>query len=67
MHPRRANISLQGLDRCVLTVGAISDPAPLPKETSIGAISPNVDLHGRKKHSGEADQLTSASGGSKHA
>ena len=33
-------------------------------EPSIDAISPVVELHGQKKHSGEADQLTLASGGS---
>ena len=26
MHPQRANIPLQGLDRCALAVGAISGP-----------------------------------------
>ena len=35
-------------------------------EPSIAAISPVIDLHGQKKHSGEADQLTLASGGSEH-
>ena len=66
MHPQKANITLQGLDRCALTVGAIS--GPLAKlEPSFGAISPVVDLHGREKHSGKADQLISASGGSEHA
>ena len=34
---------------------------------SIDTISPIVDLHGQKKHSGEANQLTLASGGSEHA
>ena len=36
-------------------------------EASFGAISPIVDLHGWKKHSGKADQLTLVSGGSEHA
>ena len=36
-------------------------------EPSIGTTSPIMDLHGRKKHSGEADQLTLPSGGSEHA
>ena len=66
MHPQRANIPLQGLDRRVLTVRGISGP-----HCQIAAlhwcISPVVDLHGRKKHSGEADQLTLTSGGSEHA
>ena len=26
MHPQKANIQLQGVDRCVLTVGVISGP-----------------------------------------
>ena len=48
MHPQRANNSLQGLDRCALTVGAIS--GPLAKlEPSFSAISPAMDLHGLKK------------------
>ena len=34
MHPQRANISLQGLDRRVLTVGAISGP-----HSQIGALT----------------------------
>ena len=69
MHPQRANIPLQGLDRCALTVGAISGPHSQP-----GALlwrhftSPaGVDLHGRKKAFREADQSTLASGGSEHA
>ena len=45
MHPQRANIPLQDLDRHALTVGAIS--ANL--EPSFGAISPVVNLHGRQK------------------
>ena len=41
---------------------------PIAKlEPSIDAISPVMDLHGQKKHSGEADQLILASGGSEHA
>ena len=71
MHPQRANIPLQGLDRHALTVGAISGPhcghGQLALEPSFGAISSVVDLHGRQKHSGKADQLTLASGGSEQA
>ena len=52
MRPQRANIPLQGLDRRTLTVGPTTNLEP-----SFGAISPVVDLHGRKKHSGKADQL----------
>ena len=48
MHPQRANIPLQGLDRRALTVGAISGPIA-NLEPSFGAISPVVDLHGRQK------------------
>ena len=35
-------------------------------EPSFGVISPVMDLHGWKKHSGKAEQSTLASGGSKH-
>ena len=53
MHPQRANIPLQGLDRRALTVGAISGPhrghGQLALEPSFGAISSVVDLHGRQK------------------
>ena len=48
MHPQRANIPLQGLDRRALTVGAISGPHS-QLVPSVGAISPVVDLHGRQK------------------
>ena len=54
------------VDRRVLTVRAILAPY-CQIGPSFGAISPAMDLHGRKKHSGEADQLTLASGGSEHA
>ena len=66
MHLQKANIPLQGLDRCVLTV----DPYQVPTaklEPSIGTISPVMDLHGWERHSGEADQLTLANGGSEYA
>ena len=48
MYPQRTNIPLQGLDRCALTVGAISGPHS-QIEASIGTISPVVDLHGWQK------------------
>ena len=35
-------------------------------ELSNDTISPVVDLHGQKMHSGKVDQLTLASGGSEH-
>ena len=62
MHPQWA----QGLDRRALTVRAISGPTA-KLEPSIGAISPVVDLHDQKKHSGKADHSTLPSGGSEHA
>ena len=48
MYPQRANIPLQGLDRCALTVGAISG---LHSQIGalFGAISPVVDLHGQQQ------------------
>ena len=71
MHSQRANIPLQGLDRCALTVGAISGP-----HSQLGALlwsPPLVPFHQLwiymvgKKHLGKADQLTLASGGSEHS
>ena len=66
MHPKRANILLQGLDRHELTVGAISGP-----HSKIGALLwCHCICHGftcSAKHSGKADQSTLASGGSEHA
>ena len=44
MHPQRANIPLQGLDRRAYTVGGI-----LGLHSRPGAISPVVDLHGRQE------------------
>ena len=69
MHPQRANIPLQGLDRHALTVGAISDP-----HSQLGALLWHhftsrgfiyVYMVG-KKYSGKADRLTLASEGSEH-
>ena len=48
MHPQKANIPLQGLDRRALTVGVISGPHN-QLGPSFGAISPVVDLHDRQK------------------
>ena len=64
MHPQRANIALQGLDRRALTVGAISGPHSQPeallwRQSWIYVVG--------KKHSGKADQSTLATGGSEHA
>ena len=46
MHPQRANIPLQGLNRCMLTVGATSVP-----HYQIGALNwyHIMVLHGQKK------------------
>ena len=62
MHPQRA--TARPRQRCA-TVGAISGPH-CQIGALHGAISPVMDIHGWKKHSGEADQLTLASGGSEH-
>ena len=65
MYPQRANILLQGLDRRVLTVGAISGP-----HCQIGVLYwyhfTSHEFTWSEKCSGEADQLTLASGGSEH-
>ena len=66
MYSPRANFPLQSLDRRSLTVGAILG-LHSKLEPSFGAISPVMDLHGRQKHSGKADQSTLASGGSELA
>ena len=65
MLPQRANIALQCLDRCVLTVGAISGP-----DCQIGALNwyhfTSCGFTSSEKHPGEADQLILASEGSEH-
>lgn len=63
MYPQRSNISLQGLNRCALTVGA---------HCRIGALqwsnSPAVKIYiVSKKHSVKPDQLTLANGVSEPA
>ena len=63
MHTQKGNIPPQGLE---MIVGAISGPTA-KLDASFGAISPTVDIHGCKKHSGKADQLTLASGSGEHA
>ena len=69
MYPQWANIPLQGLDRCALTVDTISGPRC---QTGRIRSHPLVSFHPlwiymvSKKHSGKADQLTLASGGSEH-
>ena len=67
MHPQYTNIPLPGLDRCALTVGAMSGPTAKLK-ASFGAISTQSWIYMvKKKHSGKAEQLTLASGGSENA
>ena len=67
MHSQMANIPLQHLGRHALTVGAISGP-----HTKTGGLlwhhlaSRGFTYMAGKKHSGKADQLTLASGGSEH-
>ena len=67
MRPQGANLSLQGLDRGVLIVGAISDShcqnwsPPLVPFHYRGLTCPEKAL------SGEADQLILGSGGSEYA
>ena len=67
MHPQKANIPLQDLDKRVLTVGVISGPTlpnwspPLASFHELWIYMVGI------KHSGEADQLTLTSGGSEHA
>ena len=66
MYPQKASNPIQGLDRCALTMGAISGPhcqIRAPFDTILLV----MDLHVGKKHSGKADQSTLASGGSEHA
>ena len=67
MHPQRANIPLQGIDRCALAVGAISGPQA-KFEVSFSAISPVVGFTWSARSTlVKADQLTLASGDSEHA
>ena len=66
LYVQSANIPLQGLDRCVLTVGALSD-IPAKLEPSTGTISPVVSLPGLQTALWKTDQLTLASEGSEHA
>ena len=69
MQSQKVNIP-QGLDRCALTVGAISGTHSQVGAllrcyfTSLGFI---ITWSAKLKHSGKADQSTLASGGSEHA
>ena len=67
MHPQRANIPLQGLDRCALTVGAISGPHQPNWSPRLAQSHQSWIYKVGKKHSGKADQSILASGGSEHA
>ena len=66
MYPQRANIP-QGLDRFVLWQWEPYQVPTVKLKPSIDTISPVVVYMVEKKHSGKADQLTLASGGSEHA
>ena len=66
LYVQRANIPLQGLDRCVLTVGALSG-TPAKLEPSTGTISPVVSLPSLQTALWKTDQLTLASEGIEHA
>ena len=49
VYSQRVNIQLQGLDRCVLTVGEVSVPHCQNLYPSIGIISLDMNLHSRQK------------------
>ena len=59
MHPQKANFPLQGLDRHVLKVGAISGSYFSPPLASF--YQSWIYMVG-EKHSGEADKLTLTTG-----
>ena len=75
MYPQRAIIPLQGLDRCALTVGAISGPTAKLEASLVTFHQLWIYMVGKKysekadqlTFSGKADQLILASGGSEHA
>ena len=62
MHPQRANIPLQGLDRRALTVGAISGP-----HSQLGALLWRYFTSCGFTWSATSIQSTLAGGGSEHA
>ena len=66
MHPQRANILLQGLDRRALTLEAISGPTANLETSFVSFPQLWIYMVG-KKYLGKADQSTLASGGSEHA
>ena len=68
MYTQRANIPLQGLDRHALMVGAMHIRSPQPNENPpLASFYQSWIYMVGKKHSGKAEQLTLASGGSEHA
>ena len=67
MHPQRANIPLQGLDRRTLRVGAISGPPQPTWSPPLALFHQSWIYMVGKKHLAKADQSTLASGGSEHA
>ena len=59
MYLQGVNILLQGLDRCVLTVGREQYQFPTAiLEPFTGTIPPVMNLLGWQNHSEKADQLT---------
>ena len=67
MHPQRANIPLQGLDRCAPTVGAISGPYCQIRALLCHHFTSYGFTWSAKSTVEKADQSTLASGGSEHA
>ena len=67
-YPQWGNVPLQGLERCILIMGApgaVSGPST-DLQLTIGTISPVMNCKVGKEHSGETDQLTLTNGGSEH-
>ena len=67
MHPQRANIPLQGLDRRARIVGAISGPHSRPGGLLWRHFTSRGFTWSAKSTQGKADQSTLASGGIEHA
>ena len=70
MHPQRANIPLQGLDRRAVSCTDSGSHIRSPQPTWSPPLAPfhqSWNYMVGKKHSGKADQSTLASGDSEHA
>ena len=68
MHPQRANIPLQGLDRRALADSGSHIRSPQPTwNPPLASFHQSWIYMVGKKHSGKADQSTLASGDSEHA